>query len=194
MMKRMRHLFMLWISLLGLLSTAHATSLRGVSLDEMVARADVIFIGTAVQQTTASRPGPLGPLTVDQWTFQVAEVLKAKEAYAAKLKAGAPFVFAQARHGVPYALDGKEYCLYLIDLGNGLWAPVGMIQGVFEIIINADGTKAVKNRLNNQLLFRGSTLQSASVAKGARPSLEAGSGAIPLSAFKELVQTLKDSR
>lgn len=193
MIGRMRNTYML-AALVAMLAGhgAHATSVRPVPIDEMVQRADLIFIGQPVGQTTTEQAGPLGTLVVDTWTFQVQEILKATDAYKSAIAVGATFSWKQARHGPGYAVGpGRTYCLYLRDVGEGFWATVGLIQGVFEITTHADGSRSVRNRLNNQLLFRGSKLKAASMAKGARSVMETGSGPIPLDDFKKLVETLK---
>lgn len=197
MMNGMRRLgiIIMVVGILGVAASVQATSLKAVPLDEMVTRADLIFIGKPVSKTTGTLKGPLGTLTVDTWTFQVSEVLKVKSAYKDTVKVGGTFSWKQTRFGNSYALGAeREYCLYLVDVGDGFWNTVGLVQGVFEITTNPDGTRSVHNRLNNQLLFRGSKLKAASMAKGARSAMESGGGPIPLDDFKQLVESLKGSQ
>lgn len=197
MMSGMRWLGMIImvVGSLGLAAGAHATSLKAVPLDEMVTRADLIFIGKPVSKTTGTLKGPLGTLTVDTWTFQVSEVLKVKGTFKDSVKVGGTFSWKQARHGNSYTIGGDlEYFLHLVDVGDGFLSPVGLHQGSFEITTNPDGTRSVHNRLNNQLLFRGSKLKAASMAKGARSAMESGGGPIPLDDFKQLVESLKGSQ
>jgi hypothetical protein len=161
-------------------ASSQATSVLPSSIEDMTARAHVVFVGTCQKRETTSAPGLMGRTRhTDTWTFSVSDVLKGD------LKTGDPFVWKQI--GQSYTV-GKEYLLFLVKLPNDLLTPVGMVQGKFDVITNADGTKDVKNGFNNDLLFHGVANQGAT--KGAKSQLSK-SGPLPLDTMKELVHQLR---
>ena len=134
------------LSAVTVTTAAQAMKVRAVELDDMVAQADRIFVGTCVEARsemdvkhgivstlyafTVSRPikGNLGlTLTFRQYGGQVAKR-------------------RTVVHGLPAYAPGQEVVLFLHpDSDWGLTSPVGIFQGCYAVITEGDGRRVVLN-------------------------------------------------
>lgn len=185
-------------------STAFATVMIPKTSTDLTAQADVIFLGRVDSHVVALQTMPIiGRMPVTTYTVAVREVLKGD------LTAGAPFQFTQAGgtlppgavpsgsgmvmapRGAPIGYDdGREYLLFLQHLPNGLWAPVGAMQGQFTVHTNADGSKSLINALSVEIATVPNATASggATTAKNAAPS--AGEHEIPLDHVRTIVRSV----
>ncbi len=139
------------LAVLALAGTLEATSVRIVNLEEMVGYSDRVFYGRCVGAAEAE--GRAG-FSVIEYTFEVVEGIKGvssgqrvtiRQVTAGKQGAlGIP--------GMPGYRQGQKLLLFLHgDSRLGLTSPVGFTQGVFRLIQEGDGLKAVNGVGNSNL-------------------------------------------
>lgn len=104
--------------------------------------------------------------------------------------------------GTPYAVGfyqfevGKEYVVFLTGPSSiGVYAPMGMTQGVFDVVYSEAGKATVVNNYSNKSLFRGmtKTTKGAKAMKAAGIDASSGSPKGPLlyEDLKRLVNVLQ---
>ncbi len=141
------------VALLLPAATLEATSVRTVNLEEMVGYADRVFYGRCLG--VAEAEGRAG-FAVMEYTFEVVEgikgvasgeVVKVRQVTAGKMgRLGVP--------GMPSYREGQKLLLFLHgDSQLGLTSPVGFTQGVFRMIQDRDGLKAVNGVGNSNLTY-----------------------------------------
>jgi hypothetical protein len=150
---------------------AHHTALR-FNLEEMAAASEVIFYGQCgkIEETYEALGGGKVPITT--YSFTVSELLAGKSAatlsfkvlgHAAKAPTGKAdeirvggkvWSKASALHDLPTYEVGQEYVIFLSAPDSwGLQVPVGRSQGSFRVTVKSDGTRDVRNSLDNRSLF-----------------------------------------
>lgn len=168
---------------------AHHMALR-FNLEEMAAASETIFYGEceSIVERFETLGGGSVPVTV--YTFAVTETLRGKPQASLSIKAlghaakkasgkpgeilvgGKPWSKESALHDMPSYEVGREYVVFLTSPDSwGLQIPVGRSQGSFSVTVRTDGTRDVRNTLDNRALFtaaytgfalqRGSTLDPA---------------------------------
>ena len=151
--------FMLIVSLSPF--PAEATKVKPVNLEQLVEKADRIFVGicTAVEEITV--PGTQLPAT--RYTFRVSESLKGQLDETVVIRQfGVRGSEREDRRtvgpripGMPAYEEGEEVILFLAgDSQVGMTSPIGFSQGAFRVI-NRGGVRSVENGVKNMGLFRG---------------------------------------
>jgi len=187
---------------LGSVSQAYANQAVGINMEDLM-KANVAFTGvcTKAEASVMERPGKSGGILVTRYTFDVSDVMKgdvpktfsftqwgASREDAARL--GMVFIY-----GPPLYNVGSEYTLFLTSESRiGLRAPVGLGQGKFLVIRDAEGKAMVVNEFNNRSLFR-NLPQTKAVTKALKAGgVEAGvapAGPMDYDSFKAVVEGLK---
>lgn len=183
-----RLLFALAASLAFVVSTAHATSVLPLYLDEIVDSAAVAFEGTVVSNRT-TRDEATG-LVVTYTTFKVHEALKGNpgETYTIKQIGGdlpAEGV-RQKSHGVPRFTTGQSLVVFLYGVSDaGFSSPVGLEQGRFLISDEANGPEVASGRD-----FRALAQRMAPASKSTQAQLDSAApvNRLPLEEFKTMVR------
>jgi hypothetical protein len=148
MLKRVIAALALWAAL----GAAHATSVLPLYLDEIIDSAAVAFEGVCVDNKTGRDPqtGALVTLT----TFQVSDVLKGSITgltYTMKQMGGEDKSTGQVlkMHGTPTFTPGQGYVVFLYGVSKqGFSSPVGLQQGRFEILQDANDAVSVSNGID----------------------------------------------
>ena len=184
-----RHLLALAASLAFVVSTAHATSVLPLYLDEIVDSAAVAFEGTVLSNRT-TRDEATG-LVVTYTTFKVHEALKGSlgETYTVKQVGGdlpAEGV-RQKSHGVPRFNTGESMVIFFYGVSEaGFSSPVGLEQGRFFISDEATGPEVTNGRDFRDLAQRMAPPASASAQ--ARLNSAAPVKGLALDDFKKMVR------
>lgn len=201
--KGIRHLSILcWLLAVGTGWTIPAAALMvaPVPFEALVARADVILVGTITDAASGTWHHPLlkKDFAVTQYTMQV------KEALQGSLKPGATFSFrtlaangrgagARLMGVVPYERGG-EYLLFLQAAKYDFWTPVGYEQGKFIITKALDGRRLVENGVGNDRLFGGpeqvQRLLGKGLSKGEQGAIGSSGGPIAYDDLLSLVRKL----
>lgn len=175
-------LFSLLSSILGiaLISPLGATSIRILSLDEMVQLADRVFRGNCISIRGVAAVNGFPSV---EYTFEVTEGVKGT-------RTGQRVTFRQLRSagkgvrgipGLPAFKEGQDLLIFLHGNSRiGLTSPVGFSQGVFTVQDRGDGPQVV-NGLNNRNLMSGGVSPASSGSLTAQEAaLLSQGGAIPL--------------
>ncbi len=148
-------------------SLAHASRVRPINLEEMVQRADRIFLGRCVG-VRAELDLDLGQM-VTYTTFVTHRAVKGSahgkvtiKLLGNQIEDGGP---GRGIEGVPRFREGEEVVLFLYgDSGRGLTSPVGLGQGKFVVFEDKQGRRLALNATGNETLLR-------NVSPGARKKL-----------------------
>jgi hypothetical protein len=175
---------------LGLVAPLGATSVRIVSLEEMVQLADRVFRGRCL--SAREIPGVAG-LDAMEYTFEVSEGVKG-------VSTGEQVVFRQVLaaqvgkrgiSGMPGYREGQDLLIFLhADSRLGLTSPVGFSQGVFQTVPDAEGVRVV-NGVNNRNLMMGGVSPAADLGLSAEEvaSLTQG-GEMPLRTLTSAIRKI----
>ena len=161
--KSMRRLFFISFILVFSLSAfpAEAAKVKAVNLEQLVEKADRIFVGTCTLVEEIKVPGTQLPAT--RYTFWVSESLKGKLDEVVVIRQfGVRDSGGEIRRsvgpripGMPIYEEGEEVILFLAgDSKVGMTSPIGFSQGAFRVI-NREGVQFVENGVKNLGLFRG---------------------------------------
>lgn len=139
-------IFILFINLYAF-TTAYATSIRPISLENLSTRASLIFYGEAINNQTRKDPqsGAIATFT----TFKVIDLIKgnAEEIHTIK-QIGGTLSDTKIIHrvrGVPTYQIGKQYVVFLPEKSSlGFSSPLGLHQGSYSISI-INNIKTVSN-------------------------------------------------
>ena len=160
------------------------------NLEQMVAAADRIFVGTLIDATQDYVTAAGGDLPVTVYTFEVDEVLSGS--------IGDTLTIRQIGHqsdpfgqGMPRYEVGKTVMLFLhADSQYGLTSPVGLDQGTFQVKMDGPVKVSVSNARRNRGLLRGSARIDA-LFEAESPEipyrLKAVKGDLPYEGFRNLV-------
>ncbi len=160
------------------------------NLEQMVAAADRIFVGTVIDATEDYISAAGGDLPVTVYTFEVEEVLRGA--------IGDTLTIRQVGHqsdpfgqGMPRYEVGKTVMLFLrADSQYGLTSPVGLGQGAFQVKMDGPVKVSVSNSRRNRGLLKGSARVDAlfqAEFPGVRYPPEAVKGDLPYEGFRNLV-------
>ena len=160
------------------------------NLEQMVAAADRIFVGTVIDATEDYISAAGGDLPVTVYTFEVEEVLSGV--------IGDTVTIRQIGHlsdpfgqGMPRYEVGKTVMLFLhADSQYGLTSPVGLGQGAFQVKMDGPVKVSVSNSRQNRGLLKGSARIDAlfhAEFPGVRYPPEAVKGDLPYEGFRNLV-------
>ncbi|HEX9756174.1 MAG TPA: hypothetical protein VGB26_00065 [Nitrospiria bacterium] len=189
MQKRKGHFFSLtaglvFLFVLGMGTKGFGYRMVPMNLEEMVAKADRIMIGVCESRSEGEMEvGKKGqPIHYTEYTFQVTDAIKGN--------LGQTLTIRQVRFGgspnpknsngnqvqaesaltfnplpLPEYQEGKEVLLFLgADSIYGFTSPIAMEQAVFDVKMD-QGKKGFSNRLSNQLIFEGISIESLSASK-----------------------------
>ena len=167
----MRSFFVTVVILVLSLSSlpAEATKVKPVNLEQLVEKADRIFVGTCTVVEEIKVPGTQLPAT--RYTFLVSESLKGELDERVVIRQfGVRDSGGEGRRsvgprilGMPIYEEGEEVILFLVgDSKVGMTSPVGFSQGAFRVI-NREGVRSVENGVKNMGLFRGLLSESQAV-------------------------------
>ncbi len=88
---------------------------------------------------------------------------------------------------------GEESLVFLSEEGpKGLTAPIGIFQGKFDMVTNTNGTRYIRNGVNNKGLFVGlkksPQFKSLKINTAEKNMIQQNGGALPLETFTSLVK------
>ena len=155
--------FITWLALnLSMVSSANATSLLPLTLEQLSTRAELIFYGRVTENTT-TRDEQSGQIAT-QTTFEVIELIKGEAAdrhtikqIGGQLKETGTTLRIQ---GVPRYIVGESYVIFLPEKSSlGFSSPLGLYQGSFSVS-TIDGEQVVSNgrQLEQEAQARNSSL------------------------------------
>lgn len=155
--------FITWLTLsLSMIPIANATSLLPLTLEQLSTRANLVFYGRVIENTTArdEQSGQIATYT----EFEVIELIKGEAAdrYTIKqigghLKETGTTLRIQ---GVPRYIVGDSYVIFLPEKSSlGFSSPLGLHQGSFSVS-TIDGEQVVSNgqQLEQETHARNSSL------------------------------------
>ena len=142
--------------------SASAYQVVPMDLEQIISKANIVFRGVCRSKEVRTIHPPAAPagVLVTHYVFDVTETLKGS-ALPEFDQYGVPKAEAQ-KMGVPYAVGfmeykpGQEYAVALTGPTDlGVYAPMGMAQGVFDVKYDANGKAMVVNGFSNANLFQG---------------------------------------
>jgi len=130
-----------------LCTSAHGLSVVSRSFDELVQRADLVLVGTVTDVHSEFAAGGLDQNTIFSYVnFNDLQVVKGKvtaEAYVLRVPGGVMGRFAQDYPGIPAFQTGQRYLVFIRGNQHDFFPVVGISQGVFRILSNAQGQQVV---------------------------------------------------
>jgi hypothetical protein len=137
----MRRLFI--VGLLAALGTLPGSTLRQLSLDDMIRQSTMIVRGTVQPANSVYH----GSVIFSHYTVQVTEIYKTTgQAAASQIDFGVPGGSLngaiQRVAGAPVLSTGQDYVLFLWTSKTGLTQLIGLSQGLFSVI-SATGTAPI---------------------------------------------------
>jgi len=138
-----------------------AAKVKAVNLEQLVGKAERIFVGTCTAVEEIKVPGTQLPAT--RYTFLVSESLKGEldevvviRQFGIRDSGGEDRRSVGPRiPGMPIYEEGEEVILFLAgDSKVGMTSPIGFSQGAFRVI-HQEGVRSVENGVKNMGLFRG---------------------------------------
>jgi hypothetical protein len=179
---------------------AWSTSLLPVNLPEMVGAAHRIIVGRAVDEWTGRDEHGL-PATIT--TFAISRSLKGGPLQTVRVKhlgvtRVQPDGLAVWVDGMPRYRIGGEYVLLLDrDSHLGFTAPVGLMQGVFEVRPAENGRRAAVNGVNNANLVRDlepESLQTLGLSTERFPFVSRGRGPMHVEDLLGMIEQIQAAR
>ena len=117
---------------------ARASIVLPITLDEIISSSAIAFQGNIIEYKTESEPQTGAGFIVCYTTFKVQEVLKGAVGATYTMKESMPLCDQTQHPGVTKLVDGKSKIYFLTGAsGSGFSSPVGLGQGVFNIIQDA---------------------------------------------------------
>src|SRR3989338_804745 len=190
-------------------SLAYSTQAIHANLEHITQTAEASFVGTCIDRRVELLPDARfsGGLLVTKYTFRIGQWIKGPQ----QKKEVELFEFVQygaTREeaakmnvsfiiGLPQFEKNKEYVLFTTrrSPATGLSSTVGLEQGVFDVVVQANGTKSVTNKFLSTSLF-----QNLPVKQGVQKTLTAAKSAssqdgsvISLQSFVDLVNALGEN-
>lgn len=135
----MRRLFIL--GLLGVLGTLPGSTLRQLSLDDMIRQSTTIIRGSVQPANTMLH----GSMIFTHYMVQVTETYKGTAASQIDIgvPGGALTGAVQRFAGAPALSPGQDYVLFLWTSKTGLTQVIGLSQGLFSVISTSGGPAMV---------------------------------------------------
>jgi hypothetical protein len=134
---------------------AGTTLTKGLSIDQMIDRSDVIAIGNCVDTKSVWVDRTLTTIT----TISVSETLKGAElgaitvAVPGGIDANRKFPIAMTYPGAPQITPGEDVFLFLnTSESTGAYTVTGFSQGKFSIVKDEDGNRFVTRDLSKTML------------------------------------------
>ncbi|MSS73510.1 MAG: hypothetical protein EXS64_18775 [Candidatus Latescibacteria bacterium] len=188
-MLRRRHVFFL-IAFLSLIpaGTSHAVKVVALGIEEVVARADRIFVGTCVE--VRGERDPEHGIVVTRYTFTVSRPVKGQVGGTVTFRqyGGSAGKRRTVIDGLPVYRPGEEVVLFLKpDSAWGLTSPVGLFQGRYEV--SRDGVSGRKTVVQDLYAphLSGEALSRAARARS-KPARLSGEGRMDLEDFMGLIE------
>jgi hypothetical protein len=126
---------------------AYATTVRPMTLDDIVGSAAIAFEGTCISNRTQLDSATHSVVTYT--LFEVNDVLKGTvpSSYEIKQIGGQlPDGMTYEIHGIPKFTPGQNYVVFLAGVSSaGFSSPMGLSQGSFDVAMDASGAKVVRN-------------------------------------------------
>lgn len=170
-----------------------------MNLEQIISKAAIVFRGVCKSKEvrTIHPAAAPGGVLVTHYVFSVTETLKGT-ALPEFDQYGVPKVEAQ-KMGVPYAVGfmeykpGQEYVVALTGPTDlGVYAPMGMAQGVFDVRYDAAGKAVVVNGFSNANLFNGKGAGLTKALKATKmDAKEANGKPVSYDDFKKMVDVIK---
>lgn len=176
-------------------SPAHHLVTETYNLEQIVAKADRIFVGTVIGVTEDYVYAAGGNLPVTVYAFTVDEVLKGSVGQTLSIKQIGHRSNPSSLFGhLPAYEDGMVVMLFLhADSQYGLTSPVGLGQGAFSVKTDGSIKVSVMNGSRNRGLLEGSVridaLMQAESPTAPHPLKTAGD--LPYTEFRNLVMKLR---
>jgi hypothetical protein len=132
------------LGLLGALATLPGSTLRQLTLDDMIRQSTMIVHGTVQPGIVSSR----GSMIFSHYTVQVSETYKSPASQpASQIDFGVPGGslngLIQRYSGAPSLTAGQDYVLFLWTSKTGLTQIIGLSQGLFSVISTPGGAPTV---------------------------------------------------
>ena len=133
---------------------AAASQVRPVNLEQLTARAGLIFAGRCIASSAVQDPALEREITVA--TFEVERAVKGEAGAAVTIR-----MLGGDEPGLPRFAVGEEVVLFLYgESVLGLTSPVGLGQGRFTVVRDKTGRRLAVNGLANRNLLRDLTPQA----------------------------------
>ena len=169
---------------------AHAASVLPLYFEEIVDKAKTVFQGTCIANRS-ERDAETG-MVVTYTTFSVQDVLKGKPGFTHTIKqAGGQLAdgsYEWKMEGVPKFTVGGNYVVFLPGVSSaGFSSPVGLGQGRFSVVADADGAQVTNGRDFKEMTSR---IAARDLPQAAKSKLDR-SGSVKrmgLDEFKQLVR------
>ena len=130
-----------------LCTPAHGLSVVARSFDELVQRADLVLVGTVSEVHSEFADNGLDQNTIFSYVnFSDLQVVKGQvnsEPYVLRVPGGVVGRFAQDYPGIPAFHTGQRYLVFIRGNQHDFFPVVGISQGVFRILNNAQGQQVV---------------------------------------------------
>ena len=130
-----------------LCTPAHGLSVVARSFDELVQRADLVLVGTVSEVHSEFADNGLDQNTIFSYVnFSDLQVVKGQvnsEPYVLRVPGGVVGRFAQDYPGIPAFQTGQRYLVFIRGNQHDFFPVVGISQGVFRILNNAQGQQVV---------------------------------------------------
>jgi hypothetical protein len=130
-----------------LCTPAHGLSVVSRSFDELVQRADLILVGTVSEVHSEFADDGLDQNSIVSYVnFNDLRAVKGQvngEPYVLRVPGGVVGRFAQDYPGVPAFQTGQRYLVFIRGNRHDFFPVVGISQGVFRILSNAQGQQVV---------------------------------------------------
>lgn len=127
--------------------SAHALSVVPRSFDELVQRADLVLVGTVQEVRSEFADGGLDQNTIFSYvSFGDLDVVKGQVAtttYELRVPGGVVGRLAQDYPGVPSFQTGQRYLVFIRGNRRDFFPVVGITQGVYRVLTNAQGQQVV---------------------------------------------------
>lgn len=126
---------------------AHGLSVVSRSFNELVQRADLVLVGTVSEVHSEFADDGLDQNTIFSYVnFSDLRVVKGRisgEPYVLRIPGGVVGRFAQDYPGIPAFQIGQRYLVFIRGNQHDFFPVVGIGQGVFRILSNAQGQQVV---------------------------------------------------
>lgn len=146
------------LSVLAFVATAHATTLRRMTLEEMTASASAVARVRCTGNEVLAERGEIWTLT----SFETVEVLKGAPPAQLRVRliGGRLGSLKSTVDGVPRFREGEEVILFLEPAASGEWTVVSWVQGTFRVRRDAaTGREGVTQDTSGMAIFDPSTRQ-----------------------------------
>ena len=170
------------------------------NLPTIVSNSSVAFRGKCESREVKTVEQGTMTGVVTHYVFTVTEVMKGEIGNRFEFDVWGATRADAKKTGAPYAVGfvqfdpGREYVVFLTGPTDlGVYAPMGMALGVFNVTYSAEGRAMVVNSFKNSNLFKGAksarftkAIKAANIDEKSPPA-----GPLPYDDFKKMVDVLK---